>query len=345
MIYRKEFVVALTGAALLLCYSCSCEDTSEIAPHTSRYDLSMWENFVVWQGYKSGQWNIMLYEIDTGRKRKLTSEPESTDKYRREPSIFGNYVVWLERPADIDDMPESVVLFNIKTGQKTVIAEGTPGYRHYPPRIYGNHVVWSRESLSPFERREDVMLYDIANANTIVLAEDESVAAEPAIYELTVCWFNLHQDSVNCYLLDEGRGESYPIDVSFSFIVDTAMYEDLFVFIGVTPDPSFILAYDVYLLDLTTGELHRITFDGRYKPRVRIYDKLVVWSIWSSSNAHDYGSSMFVFDVDTCQTSLVRSSEFPLNYLAIWGDYIAWIEINDIFIYSRDRGEVVAKVD
>jgi beta propeller repeat protein len=93
---------------------------------------------VVWQTL-SGEGNkrIILFNIETGNTRQVTTSAESFDQTY--PKINGNYIVWEDtrgRNPSFD-----IFLYDIADGSERWLTPASEGDK-YMPAVYGNRVVW-----------------------------------------------------------------------------------------------------------------------------------------------------------------------------------------------------------
>ena len=99
---------------------------------------------------------IYEYDFTGGSLRRLTA----TQITQREPSVYGNRVVWTDDRNSGFTENSDIYVFDLITGvERRLTDNATP---QYSPDIYGNKVVWGDMRYSLDGSGEDVMLADIS---------------------------------------------------------------------------------------------------------------------------------------------------------------------------------------
>ena len=95
-------------------------------------------NYVVWQGYVDNDWEIFLYDIDTG----LDSQITNNDYNDISPRTDGEYVVWF----GACNQGGEIFVYDINSGITTRITNDANV--DSPPRIADGRVVWTSHQVT-----------------------------------------------------------------------------------------------------------------------------------------------------------------------------------------------------
>ena len=94
---------------------------------------AIYDNKIVWQDKRNGNWNIYMYDLSTKKETQIT-----TNKFDQiNPDIYGNKVVWQdERKGNWD-----IYMYDLSTKKETQITTNASNSER--PDIYGDKIVWS----------------------------------------------------------------------------------------------------------------------------------------------------------------------------------------------------------
>ncbi len=121
------------------------------------------------------------------------------------------------------------------------------------------------------------------------------------------------------------------------------------------PPPNF----DVFLLDLDTGEIKQLTTEEHAQMYPRIYGDIVVWldARHQPPEIHPSSRDVYALDLKTGKETRITADTTAEGYMAVSGDYIAWTDTrhadinvashasndsvynNEIYVYDLKTGE------
>ena len=140
-------------------------------------------NYVVWQGRVAGDWEIFVYNIDTG----ITTQITDNDYGDISPQTDGDYVVWLGFSLSGGE----IFQYNISSGETTQITSDSNV--DSPPQIANGRVAWtSHEVTDSVEPGEIFLYYIITKATTFLSASVDPVGtlddSSPRINDESIMW-------------------------------------------------------------------------------------------------------------------------------------------------------------
>ncbi|MEM3063484.1 MAG: hypothetical protein QW303_08080 [Nitrososphaerota archaeon] len=296
---------------------------------------SIHKNLVVWQDNRNGNWDIFLYDINTGKETQLTSDPSD----QTEPKIYGNYVVWLDNRHG--DNTAAIYLFDITSFSERVISKETannPDYESYDYSdlsICGRYVAWIRH-VHGQKPRFDVILYDIDEGLLLNLTENEDgkLKGRPVVFSNTVCW--TYGSYIVCYNIDTGQKTLF--DMAPINIGRLDVYKNTIALEGNTNGNT-----DIYLFNLSNEQLLQLTTEPHGQENPHIYGSIVVWEDKRfTDNPLELGN-IGMLDLNKMEEKIIDKSEYAQFSPDIWGNYIVWTDFrewSDIYLYNISTGGV-----
>jgi beta propeller repeat protein len=140
-------------------------------------------NYVVWQGYVDNDWEIFLYDIDTG----LDSQITYNDYNDISPRTDGEYVVWF----GACNQGGEVFVYDINSGITTRITNDTNV--DSPPQIADGRVVWASHQVTDSVEPGEIYLYDIGTKVTQRLTTNSLDDGSPRINSEAVIWIQIDE--------------------------------------------------------------------------------------------------------------------------------------------------------
>jgi beta propeller repeat protein len=220
-----------------------------------------------------------------------------------------------------------VSLYDLSTREKRRLFE-IPSDRIFGElSIYGEKIVWSSLDRAQVEQQPapknfdilnwDVFLYDFTTGETRQLTTEVHAQVHPRIYGDTVVWMDNRH-------------------------TDTDLY----------PQP-----YDIFTLDLKTGQERRITSSTTVEgySTIGISGNIVVWTDMRHtdpqvtshpSNSGDYDNELYIFDLVTGEEHRITTNPANDHEPTIDGTRIVWlrqVDYNraDVFVYDLVLGREV----
>lgn len=139
-------------------------------------------NYVVWQGYVDGDWEIFAYDIAAGGTPAQITDNDYDDI---SPQTDGSYVVWLGESASGGE----VFLYDLSSGgSPTAITADTNV--DVSPQIANGRVVWESHQVTTSVQPGEIFLYDILGPapKTKQLTNNTLNDSSPRIDNQSVVW-------------------------------------------------------------------------------------------------------------------------------------------------------------
>jgi beta propeller repeat protein len=158
---------------------------------------------------------------------------------------------------------------------------------------------------------------------------DSRFVSEPSIYEDKIVWASVDKDA----WLQHGLSST------------------------MKPEPN----WDVFILDLTTGEVKQLTNEEHAQMTPRIYGDTVIWSDARNQDTDRYPFSydIFAYDLKTGKETRITANTTVegYNHASLSGNYVAWTDMrhadmsvashasndsvynNEIYLYDLNTGE------
>jgi len=255
------------------------------------------------------------------------SWPVGEDLYYSQQPIWGNSLVGLELEfKDGETARSQIIVYDLEKREPKRTIELPEGLLADTPAIYENKVVFaSVDKDAVFQEAAssgfgplpdyDIFLYDLETGQLQQLTDDEHAQMHPRIHGDTVVWLDARNQSTDQY-----------------------------------PPP-----FDIYALDLKTGEETRITANTTaegYSP-LAVSGNRVVWTDMRHADAGitshpendpGYNNEIYVYDLSTDQENRITTSLANDRNPAIDGSRVVWLRQEDyrkadVFLYDLESGQ------
>jgi TolB protein len=254
------------GSARIYLYAI---DNATAGPITNNASSPLWldisDGTVVWQDNRSGDWEIYLYNSASGIERRLTNE--SGDQVK--PAINGDRVVWLDARTGEDG---GIYLANLTTSAVMKVStgpvEGDPLL--VSPDVSDRGIVWADNSSGNYTiyAALDPALGPRSLANGAVLQAFPAISADRIVWtegrdgRLSLVLHNLTTGREDEIVAGDTMNPMYP-DISGDLVV----WQD---FRGDGTD-------DIYLLDIRSENVTRLTDDNAIQMLPKVSRDRIVW--------------------------------------------------------------------
>jgi len=239
-------------------------------PTTSQMFPGIWENRIVYTSDENGNYNVFLYEIDTGVTTQITDDP----KGQWSPQIWGDIIVYVDNRNGNRD----VYAYDLGTGTEIQITTDTANQQH--PYIYGDIVVWTDYRDAVIEQGMDIYMYKFSTGLEYAVTNDDFTQSNHYIRDNKIVWsddrnekqgrrndldiymYDLGPDGIP-FTGDLGEGE-YQITSGGRMDFSPKLYGDLVALrgkqeTGKITDPSYKSKDDIYICNINSGVTNQIT--------------------------------------------------------------------------------------
>ena len=163
-------------------------------------------NYVVWQGYVDNDWEIFLYDIDTG----LDSQITNNDYNDISPRTDGEYVVWF----GACNQGGEIFVYDINSGITTRITNDANV--DSPPRIADGRVVWTSHQVTDSVEPGEINLYDIIGTKvTQRLTTNSLEDSSPRINSEAVIWVQDENGNATLFIHDISEEDTHEVPEGF----------------------------------------------------------------------------------------------------------------------------------
>jgi beta propeller repeat protein len=200
-------LVILSTAILGFSFVAQAEQiTNNLCEDTSPYIKG---NYLVWQGFVAGDWEVFLYNIATKETIPITNN----DYGDVSPQTDGDYVIWL----GFSNSGGEIFLYDISNSTTTQITTDTNV--DSPPQIANGIVVWAAQQVTTSVEPGDLFLYRTGTQQTEQLtfnvSDGNSDDSSPGINDVNVVWTQKNGSNTTLFLYDLPNGPSYQAPEGF----------------------------------------------------------------------------------------------------------------------------------
>jgi TolB protein len=218
------------------------------------------------------------------------------------PNIYKDWVVW----QDNRDNDWEIYAYNLSLDSD---GNGVPNYMETP------------------QLENDPALVRITNR--------PGVQAQADIWEDIIVWADLNTQNVNAYTFSNDTTWSVAAHPAAQW--RPAIYGDHIVYTDNRNGHN-----DIYMVNISTGEVSRLSNSARDDMGAKIDDGKVVWYSYKGAPGQDEFSDIYYFDIGTWKLTNV-TDDWPLQYSPdVFGDTILWHDnrqVNwEIFKYNITTG-------
>ncbi len=260
----------------------------------------IYNNRIVWQDERNGDWDIYLYDLSIGKETQITKDPSD----QRDPAIYGNKIVWQDERNGAWD----IYMYDISTGKETQITKD-PSNQGFP-EIYSNRIVWQDARNG----RSDIYMYDISTGKETQITDNDSWQEAPAIYDNKIVWQDERNGDRDIYMYDISTGKETQITDDDSQQKVPLIYGNKIVWAD-----NHAENYDVYIYDISTGKKTRITNDFVDQAPLSIYGNKITLEDERNGNW-----DIYIYDISTGKETQITEDSSNQLWSAIYGNKIVW---------------------
>ena len=209
---RKLFISLIISFITVLAYNVQAQaETNIIQVTNNNYEDSfpcINDDYLVWQAYEDGDWEIKLYDIENEETLTITDNGYNDIS----PQTDGDYVVWFGST----NQGGEIFRYEIGSANSTQqITSKTDTNVYSPPKIADGLVVWTSHEVTDSIEPGEIILYDIGAQAGQQLTDNDLDDVSPKINSETVTWVQIDEADNSVlfrYLLPDGPAEPAPAD-------------------------------------------------------------------------------------------------------------------------------------
>ena len=196
------------------------------------------------------------------------------------PQILGRYVVWegLTDPEQLDWDSREIFLYDLQTKQVRQLTSNALG--DSDPQLGDGYVVWQRGENADIDSTE-ICLYSLDSRQTTELTHDQAYDCYARMSGDVVAWIKSigdGYDGMEIYLYEVQTQETTRLTENDFSDCWPAIGDHLVVWSGGHyPDDPDGLGHDLYVYDMDSGDISRISRGCSDQPEVAISDGRLFW--------------------------------------------------------------------
>ena len=285
----------------------------------------IYENKIVWQDNRNGNWDIYMKDLSSGVESRLTSN--GTNQFQ--PAIYGDRVAWV----DVRNGNRDIFIKDLVSGDTTAVVSNSS--EQLRPRLYSDTLGWE-EFTGPLAGPSEVNIKNLTSG----LVSKMSSSSQADSVDLWANWVGWRDRSTGVWVKDLLTGIDSHVSsgsVGFSGYMKPAIFGDSSVWNEAGAQSG------IYMKDLVTStETSLSAGTQQYNPDV--YDNYVVWQDNSSGNPKVMVKNLTSGVVEPVSPGSLAPQEKP----QIWGNVVVWQDKRsgewDVFMKDLSSG-VISQVN
>jgi TolB protein len=336
-----------TASAPLVDGQFSLNESQITRNESGQKDPAIYEDKIVWQDERNGNWDVYVYNLSTSTETRITSNESNQTR----PAIYEDRIVWQDKRNENWD----IYLYDLSTQKETQITDESADQIN--PAINKERIVWQDKRNGNW----DIYLYDLSAQKETQITTNKSDQIEPVIYGDRIVWqderdgreiflhelstsrmlFNLFWNNQNLDLFsivtgsDKSKVQKLIKSLTSREISITtyesdeyeppAIYGNKLVWAdrrSASLDSHNLYNLGLYLYDVSSSVETMITTgfvsDGSYLLPV-IYENRIVWQDGRNGN-----SDIYMYDISTYTETRITTNESKQEMPSIYGNRIVW---------------------
>lgn len=234
--------------------------------------VAVFDNRVVWQDDRYGNWDIFMFDLTTGIETRITDEPS----YQVEPKIYGDIIVWKDlrnNEGALKDFPvdynSDIYLYNITTGQEKQLTSNNQS--QYAPDIFGEYIVW----LDYRNGKSEVILFDLKTGKEIVISDSNENCTTCKIYNNIVIWRAKIINSFHLFKYDITSGKTIELNLAPVLDVNDFNFNENYLVLSAVLSTSN--DSDIFLYDFNEELVTQITTNDTCQYGPIVTENSIIW--------------------------------------------------------------------
>jgi len=274
---------------------------------------AMYGSIIVWQDFRSGNWDIYGYDIQTDTEFIICEDPAN----QTEPDIYQNYVVW----RDSRDGQVDIWLYDLDAEEEFQVttaanAQEQPAIHEYNGKIY---IVWtdSRNAASG----KDIYGYNWTNKSEVVITTADREQSYPDIYSNYVVWQDYQNQPSGKSWDIYGRNLSSGSPFAVYSETGTQQYPAIYGSIVVWQEQKTTTPFDwdIRGKNLSNGQVFDVVTSEGNQRQPAIYGD---WIVWEDTRGAD--SDIYLYRLSTQEEFPVSTMSADQTLPAVSGGAMAW---------------------
>lgn len=301
----------------LILYNIDTKQTTTIVTNSnsSSKNPDIYENIILWQDNRGGDWEIYTYDINnpvSGGEPLFVWEGDQI-----EPAIHGNYMVFSDKKPGVTSY--NIYMYDLVSSVLTRLTDDTDGDQRSPD-LFEDKIVWQDQRMGNW----DIYMYDIDDEEFVVITDDLAVQRNPSIGEGRIVWEDFRDGNANIYM---HLTTTFIDDIYYNFdwpvnVGDVHPYQDNkdqtqphihgdnLVFMDYRNGNQDIYLYKFY--NELWGKLYQITENTNDQRYPAVYDKYVVWQDERAWDGQDpYAADIWLWEFPPGADMLVIVQDDP----------------------------------
>lgn len=268
------------------------------------YSPFLWENFLVWQDRRQGNWDIYFRDLTgNGTDRVICNAPGD----QVGPKVFENWIVW----TDFRNGTPDIYAFDLS--QNIEIALTHDSFADTNPSIWGQIVAWENNRNG----NQDIYSLNLSTGEERQITTDPGNQSGASIWENSIVWQDMRNGTNNpdIYLFDLNSGIERAISTSSAHQSRPRIFDHRIVW---QDDRHLDSATDIYLYDLLADRERAVTthFDSQSSPN--IWGSEVIWEDFRNGQFDLYSK---------LDTALIASIDSPISGAVVYREETPTVEI------------------
>ena len=263
---------------MILEYNQPYQLTSDYA---NQRNAEIYGDVVVWQDDRSGNWDIFMFDLSTGRETRIT-----TDKRDQvDPRIFGDIIVWKDtrnHRGSVDNYPlgynSDIYYYDLNSGKEQQLT--TNVYCQSNPDIYQDNIVW----IDYRNQKAEVFMYDLSTGWEMKISNNTNNCTNCKIFADIVIWSSISNNNVTLLKYNLTTAQTTTLDLGIETFVEDFNFdsENLVWYNWPMDDANGNTEAngnsDIHLFNFSTNQYTQITEDESCQYIPRISEGHIFWT-------------------------------------------------------------------